>query len=412
MRSATRWQREDWMGAVYARVPAGVIASTNRLWRQGAAMAQRRFPVIVFEGRLAETGERGRVAVVDVQSSVMHYVQRLFAEPVEPTPMGTVTWRRMDTALDRLAGEADLVLARLHATLGRRRLSDRYMRVPEAVGCRAALPAEGAVPPRAKRGQGSNLRVLRRSGLRWDVSHDSAAFAHFYRQMYVPFAEHRFGDLAYVRSMQRLRSHFLRGGLIRVLDGEQWVGGVVYSVDAHCLRVWVVGIVDGDVDLIERGVMTANWAFAFERAQQLGLPACHLGLSRPTLNDGVLVYKKRWGAALGDLQPTHDDLFARWDAMNATVRRWLMACPMLFHDGDGLSGLAVASEQADADVFERMAIELAMPGMQRLCVMSPVVDGLRTCVMRDERVREQTVQVLPEGSSAHLMALLRAGADA
>ncbi|MFA9477756.1 hypothetical protein ACERK3_05545 [Phycisphaerales bacterium AB-hyl4] len=400
------WQAGDWMGAMYARVPPRVIASTDRVLQCGSALARGRMPAVCYEGALAETGERGRVAVVDAQPSVTHFVQRLFAEPVEPTPAGVVTWLRLSEGLDRLADESDLVLARLHGGLGRRRLGDAYLRVPEAVACRAALPAEGALPVRAKRGQARNLRVLRRSGLGWDVSHDACDFVRFYERMYVPFAEHRFGEMAYVRGMQRLRSHFLRGGLIRVMDDGQWVGGVVYGVDSGCLRVWVVGLAEGDTALLERGVMTANWAFAFERAQQLGLTSCHMGLSRPTLNDGVLVYKKRWGAALGDRQPTHCDLFARWDRFNATVRRWLQVSPMLFHDDGRLSGLTGVDEPTECEGLERLAVELAMPGMRRLCVVSPGVERAQRCEMRDERVRELAVQVVPAGSSAELVTLL------
>ncbi|MEX0653371.1 MAG: hypothetical protein WD534_11050 [Phycisphaeraceae bacterium] len=406
MQITRQMSEAQWVGQVYARVPPRLLWTADRVFRYAMTMAQRRLPITRFEGPLAGSGESARVVVIDHQASVAHFVQQLFDGPVEPQPAGETTWHRLPETLDRLAQATDLLLARFHAGVGGRRLDARYLRIPEAVECHAELPEDKSLPARARRGQSGNLRVLRRSTLRWELSHDNADFAQFYRQMYVPFAERRFGELASVRSAQRLRSHFLRGGLIRVLDGDTWVGGTVYSVEGDRLRVWVVGVIEGDMAQSERGVMTANWAFAFERAQQLDLRYCHMGLSRPSLRDGVLVYKKRWGAALRDGHPTHVDLFTRWDRFNPTVARLLEVSPLLFRDGPRFAGLAVLNEPATADAVERVALELAMPGLRRMCVLAPGVERVQRCGLQDARVRDLDLQLMPQVGSGRLGRLL------
>ncbi|MEX0886225.1 MAG: hypothetical protein WD009_07270 [Phycisphaeraceae bacterium] len=406
MRLIERWRDVQWLGEVYARVPSRVMSTADGAARYGEALARRHVAITRVTGTAGDCP--ACVYVADHAPSVAPLLGPLFDRSPEGERVDDVAPRRLPALLDELAARAELVVARCHSAVGQRRLSGSYLRVPEAVECCAELSEDDALPARARRGQAGNLRALRRAKLRWEVSHDRSHFAEFYEQMYVPFAHHRFGELAYVRGAGRLRSHFLRGGLIRVMDGQRWVGGCVYSVVDGALRVWVVGVADGDTTLIERGVMTANWAFAMERAHELGLTRCHMGLSRPSLADGVLVYKKRWGASLRCGQPTHCDLFMRWERFNPAVARLLKASPLIFHDGVRLSGLAVIDRDATAEAIERLAVEYAMPHLHRLLIVSPGLEQPRRMTLEAERVRGLEVRLLPAVSSARLVELIEA----
>lgn len=391
-----------WMGHVYALAPQPFVAAANRAISYGTELARRSVPITQLKGRLADGSQSARVIVVDPQPTTVPLIQSLFEKEIAPEPLATSTWRELPEILDNLAPHADLVLARLHAGLGHRHLDARYLRIPEAVECYAEMPEDGSLPRRAKRGQARNLRVLGRSELGWTISRAPGDFEHFYHSMYLPSALRRFGDSACVRRADRLYGHFRRGGLIRVMEGARWVGGTVYSVEGDHLKVMAVGILNGDPRLLDNGVMTANWKFAFERTRHLGLRKCHMGLSRPSLSDGVLIYKKRWGAGLSAGQPTPYDLFVRWDTFNHVIAQWLKAHPIVIRDGNGFSALTSLQEPTAPESVERLALELAIPGLNRLDVATPNLEVPESLSPMDGRLSGLDLRVVPQTSSASM----------
>ncbi len=362
---------------VHARMPPTFVRAVDRLARHGAALMRPRLPILQFDGSLAQAGDPTRVVVVDDQPCVSYFVQPLFddAPVASPTAVGA-SWLGLSAALDRLAAEADLLMVRLPRGLGRLRLDDRYLRVPEAVACRAEVPADGALPARARRSQSRNLRLLRRARLGWRVSHRREDFERFYESMYVPFARQRFGAQASTRSRPRLLSSFLRGGLMWIVDErDEVLGGLIYSVERDALVSVAAGTAGGDVELLKRGVMPATDAFAFELAHRLGLRYCDMGLSRPCLTDGVLRYKSRWGAVLGGGGATPYELFVRWDRFNAAVGRLLHRLPLIVDDGVGLAGLGACAAEVDRAAAAELAGELVVPGLRGMWLIAPGCDA-------------------------------------
>ena len=102
-----------------------------------------------------------------------------------------------------------------------------------------------------------------------------------------------------------------------------------------------------------------------------GCAHLNLGGSRPSLRDGLLRYKAKWGAIL-DVQ--REPLYwwlVSWKRLDGAVAEFLSGTPLIFRDGNGLSGLAscangAADTAADLEDLHR----LWMGGLRRLCVVT------------------------------------------
>ncbi|MEX0886226.1 MAG: hypothetical protein WD009_07275 [Phycisphaeraceae bacterium] len=400
MRLVKRLSQINLVGQIWARTPPSLVAGTAAALRFGTAVARRPIRLRRYDLSAPDGRPPGRLIVADHGLRVAELLQDEWDGIASSgRHVARLLWPGVPGALDRLAPHADLVVARFHARLGRRRFDDRYIRVPEAVDSRAAVPADGSIPPQARRGQGGNLRVLRKANLRWELSHRPEDFARFYHDMYVPFTRARFGEFADVRSFQYVRTGFLRGGLMWILDGDIPVAGAIYSIEDGALVSWVGGTAGGDINLLKRGVAPAMDVFSFQLARELGVDEYDMAMSRPVLNDGVLAYKKRWGAAVRGGQLTYCNFYLRWDRFNRHVARILARTPLLIHDGDKLSGLVVRDEPFAHDQLDRLAVEFAMPGIRRLYVMLPDLDEPRRPQLTDPRVRELDLRLLPGVSS-------------
>lgn len=140
----------------------------------------------------------------------------------------------------------------------------------------------------------SDLRRMRRAGLRYEVTHDPAALERFYRTMYLPFATRRHGDAACVAPYDLVLSAAAIGELLTVEQDGRPVGGTIILHEADAPRLWLAGILDGDPAHLANGVMAATNYFAFQHLAAAGHARVRLGYARPFLRDGVLQYKRKW----------------------------------------------------------------------------------------------------------------------
>ncbi|MCC6139563.1 MAG: hypothetical protein IT389_02985 [Nitrospira sp.] len=75
------------------------------------------------------------------------------------------------------------------------------------------------------------------------------------------------------------------------------------------------------------------------RAQQRGCRVVDFRGSRPTLSDGLLRYKSKWGVCLYEKTDSYHDLFIRWNRASDVVEEFLSMTPLIFRDEGGLSAL-------------------------------------------------------------------------
>jgi len=115
-----------------------------------------------------------------------------------------------------------------------------------------------------------------------------------------------------------------------------------------------------------RWLHQAAYVHAIRTAIDLGVPRLALGTCRPSLADGVLRYKRKWGARL--VPPSTRDAFLLRYRHTAGVRAALGATPLIVdRGGAGLAALAATDGAAPHDVAEA----LHLPGLATLAVLVP-----------------------------------------
>lgn len=141
----------------------------------------------------------------------------------------------------------------------------------------------------------NNLNNSLKAGFSWYFSHDKKDFDHFHYQMYLPYIRARHGDRALLASYQdQWRRWFTRGGLLMLTQNNAPIGGVIcYTHNQTCFVV-ELGVLNGNLDLVESGFKTAMDWFAMNWAYQQGIRIYDMGGSRPWQCDGVFFTKSRW----------------------------------------------------------------------------------------------------------------------
>ena len=253
---------------------------------------------------------------------------RLFGDPPSPRQEGRqLTWR--PGGLTHL--DADMVVAEVHQWMAPRFRRAGWLIVPSSVrwhGDLATVP-----PPEPSRGLRANLAKIRKHGFSLVQASGPDDWAEFYETMVVPQARSRHGSRVWLPSPAFRRQIAQRGTLHLVVENGVRVAGACTISNGDLLWLPLLGVLEGDPHLLQRGASVAALALPLEWARRQNYRRFDLGRTGSFVNDGLQQYKRSWGFVPVPDPLTH--VSAVWlgsDAARQAFRRE----PMLVEDGVGL----------------------------------------------------------------------------
>ncbi|HSH69946.1 MAG TPA: GNAT family N-acetyltransferase, partial [Deferrisomatales bacterium] len=274
--------------------------------------------------------------------------------------------------LRRLQSAVDLVVARVDTLSARRCFGSEFLHVPEWVGTWLPVPRDPEPLARAPRSLRDDLRFVRNSRLQPRLSRQEAGFEEFYRDMYVPFIHNRHGEFSHPHGYRSLRRAFRQGGLLWAERDGQKIAGALFETSREVLHFRALGTAGGDPALVKRGGLAALYGFMVDHARAQGCARVDLGTNRALLQDGVLRYKRKWGAVLADRAETRFELLLGWNRLDGAALAACASTSPIFRGPAGLAAIHVldthrAATSADAEEAHRA---VWIPGLHRLCLVS------------------------------------------
>jgi len=225
-----------------------------------------------------------------------------------------------------------------------------------------------------RRGRASrkdDARRVRRLSLRVRIARGRRAVERFRRELYEPYARRRFGHLFLPVPRHAFRQAERRGWLLLLDDGDRTVAGALLECWGREHRILAFGVeVDG---AIPSGLLLeACYYHAIRFAAEAGIPRLSLGTVRPVLTDGVLRYKRKWGASLG--RPSTWEAFSLSYRNSPPVRAAFSAAPLVIDRG--AEGLAAIVGSTGVPAAEAVGL-VDTPGLREIAVLvdeTPLAD--------------------------------------
>ena len=215
-----------------------------------------------------------------------------------------------------------------------------------------------------------DIRIVRESGLSYEVTADPAALDRWYESMYLPLidASHRDAALHMDRDDMLHRAKEGTAELVLINLGSDPVGGALVAYDDGRPRIWSRGILGADRDLQRRGVGAAIYLFSFDHLLNAGHDTVDIGRVRPFLRDSGLHYKKKNGFVLdGHTDPG----FVLIDlAGSAASHAFFQQNPLVHIDGGQAAGIVVVSTglASDEKALAKQLRYCELPGLDRMDV--------------------------------------------
>lgn len=149
---------------------------------------------------------------------------------------------------------------------------------------------------------------------------------------------------------------------------------------------------NGDRELMKQGAMGALYLYGIQHLTEQGYSHALLGGVRPFLIDGVLQYKRKWGARLiaGDDGDPHWLMVAVTRPTEA-VRDFLGACPLICEEDQGLVGRVLLDHTGsdDNERIQRQIADLTALGVERVEAIE-----IPRGAAHDDVDREETAQLI------------------
>ena len=366
------WAERAWR--MYDYVPPFVEHVAKRCLSPAAAWSAFRIPVAVLRGH-TRAGPAA-IAVAGTHPRIDYLPSRFFISMTSRESVGTVPVWALPGLLKRLARSVDVTIARVDRLSARVFFRKNGLVVPESVESWLAVPDDLGALVRANRSVKEDMRIVRRDGLTSEVSHDQHDWDVFYHTMYLPLMTRRHGEHAVIRNANQLRRAFRLGGIVWVRRGNERIAGGLFEHRNGVLRWVALGTPAGDVALMKQGALAALYYFEIKYAHDHRCTAIDFGGTPPILNDGLLLYKKKWGIRLVESRSTPYDFVIQWEKPNEHVYDCLARTPLVFRRDGGLAGVtAYVPKAGDGrsvdDQLNDLDRSLWIDGLDQLFVMVP-----------------------------------------
>lgn len=295
---------------------------------------------------------------------------------VEEERQGLSVWQARRW-LRAARGQADLFVADLPWPYHRLLRGVGGLEAPAWVDQRLRLPQRWDDVFAQLRGSAKSvdLRKIRRHGLTYRVVRDDSAIRRFYHEMYVPHISQRFGGAAFVEPEWKIEYCIQRGALMQVLAGDEPIAAQVMYPQGNRLQFLWAGTHGVAAGQHPKAAFPALYYFGVVYAFENGYDDADYCGSRPSLADGVLQLKRRWGGVIHDGWSLETLFFRPFD-LEAANLGFLSRCPLVVRRGGHLVGKMACGEQAPGlEDIERIAQNYVTPGLERVRVYSLVTPG-------------------------------------
>ena len=214
----------------------------------------------------------------------------------------------------------------------------------------------------------SDLRRIRKNNLNFELTNELSQFNNFYHNMYIPHITKIHGNGVVLMKYDFMKREFKNCDLLLVKNGKDYIAGMLLAYTKQKVRLWSLGVKDGNSDYVRDGAIGALFYFAVNYLQEKGYKTVNFGASRAFLKDGVLQYKKKWGIKI--IGTFKKGFLVKPLSVTAGLKEFLLNNPFIYMDKCGFNS-AVFIENPEAlskKDMEKLYKDYYLTGVSKLFI--------------------------------------------
>ena len=286
---------------------------------------------ILLTGKEKHSGESLRVFYFGHGENLAYLAEQLFREHEDAILAADVNPWRVNAWRKKHQADVDLVVLDLPWPVCRLVRNDDFIALAPWINMVIPIGEtwEAVVSRWSKNAKGVDLRRIRKHQLTYRTIDSEQAFLNFYHAFYVPYVTTRFGAAAFIEPEEKIVSIHEFGEIIEILRGDTViVAGVLIENYGSLGFVWTGMPANVDPTMSDGG-FAALYYFNVRLAYERGCDQVDCFTSRPSLSDGVLRYKRKWGAILSGCDALNGQILLKPMRMTPAVTAFLQQNPLI-----------------------------------------------------------------------------------
>lgn len=156
-----------------------------------------------------------------------------------------------------------------------------------------------------------DIEKAKRTEYTFEVRDDLETFEFFYFNMYIPFVKWKHKEKGRIASFATIHHLAARGAKILLIKhGPDHIFGGIFLKEKNIMRTYYAGVMKGKFSHLHNGIMALSYYYLICIAKKNNCQLIDFGTAPPFLNDGLYVYKKKWGMKVIESSPFFSDIFA------------------------------------------------------------------------------------------------------
>lgn len=334
----------DWLNR---HIPARYKPVCWRTYFSLTPLSGAGFQALRLIGPLRNTGEPASILIASRSNEQIDYLKkRFFASEPQQKNLPTLRWWNLRLALTQAAATTDdLVFCELGHYLAPPLLGDDFLLSPGWVGLKSEIPSDPVHLKKMLNRVDGDLHLIRRHKLYSTIDSDLDSANEFYQNFYLPTASSRHGDNAIQTALASLLQGTEPKHLIWIQSGNKRIAGVLGKIEGSTLILTAIGIRNGDESFLKQGALAACYYESVLAARRLNCSHLDFRACRASLGDGVLAYKRKWGASLYQI-PEIDfiTLAIHWSRPSAALQALFEYYRPIFRTGNQILAAQIGKQ--------------------------------------------------------------------
>ncbi len=253
-----------------------------------------------WQGLECNSGQIIRVAYIGDDENRLYWQDLIYGNAVDVIQDCTLYWWQLKKILRETKSKNDISVVDIQYPFTMWFQDGGMLQIPRWVKQRVAIAPcwEKVLEGMRRKTRKEAQRLIRKYGFRTRISSGDEKAAFFYDKIYRPFILKRYGTTAFLVRRQDFLRECRSGQILELISGDEVIAASMIRQTNRQLAIVWTGIML-DIEGVEHpGASDALDYFSLHYAHQRGCEFLDFGPSRPRLNDGLLNYKKKWGASL------------------------------------------------------------------------------------------------------------------
>lgn len=256
--------------------------------------------IYLINGEEKYSKKKIKIIYLGNQNENLFIWDNLFLYPPKIKKIGKLPLLKLKKKLYDIIKDKDAIFIKSHSFYSKFFEKKGFISIPEWVSTELETSLSFDKIENKFTGSGKeDIRKIKKNCFSYCMDSRIETFKTFYKDMYLPYLSWRYSKSAEYASYSAMLYLFIRNSRLMLIKSKNdLIAGSLFSVKNKVATATCTGILKDKFEYFKKGASSASYYFLIKWAKDNCIEKVNFGKCRPFINNGLLVYKLKWGTSV------------------------------------------------------------------------------------------------------------------